>query len=75
MTNYVCLSCNTVISMHSDIDIDICVRCENQMWDWYTFESLIDNDIRKRVHSEIAPCTDQEFLDLYLKYDPDFKIN
>lgn len=26
----------------------------------------MDDDIRERVHAELAPCTDREFLELYL---------
>lgn len=27
--------------------------------------ALMDNDIREAVHDELAPCTDQEFIDEY----------
>lgn len=30
--------------------------------------SLMDDDIRERVHYELAPCTDQEFFDRYCRY-------
>jgi hypothetical protein len=26
---------------------------------------LMDDDIRERLHGELAPCTDQEFIDAY----------
>ena len=32
----------------------------------------MDNDVRERVHSELAPCTPTEFLKRYLIYKPDF---
>lgn len=32
----------------------------------------MDNDVRERVHSELAPCTPTEFLKRYLIYEPDF---
>jgi hypothetical protein len=27
---------------------------------------LMDDEIRERLHSELAPCSDQEFLDAYV---------
>ena len=32
----------------------------------------MDNDVRERVHSELALCTPTEFLKRYLIYEPDF---
>ena len=34
------------------VDFDICV-------------SMMDDDIREQLHRELAPCTNQEFLDAY----------
>ena len=31
------------------------------------------DDIRERVHFELAPCTNEEFLVRYLQYDPSFE--
>lgn len=28
---------------------------------------MMDDDIREKLHHEIAPCTDQEFFDAYCK--------
>lgn len=33
---------------------------------------LMDEEIREKVHFELAPCTDKEFLSRYLELDPDF---
>jgi hypothetical protein len=34
---------------------------------------LMDDDIRENVHADIAPCTDQEFLDAYcLAHEAEF---
>lgn len=33
---------------------------------------LMNDEIRERVHAEMAPCSDSAFLRTYLKYDPDF---
>lgn len=40
------------------------------------FESIVmlmDDEIRERVHAEMAPCTDEEFLERYLELDPEFE--
>ena len=29
--------------------------------------SLMDDDIREKLHAEMAPCTDQQFVDAYIK--------
>ncbi len=44
-----------------EVDFDACVN-------------LMDDDIREALHAEMAPCTEQEFLDAYVeahaaKYD------
>lgn len=41
--------------------------------------SLMDDNIREELHSEIAPCTDQEFYDAYCErhkevYEEDFRV-
>ena len=35
-----------------EVDFDACVN-------------LMDDEIRERVHAELTPCTDQEFVDRY----------
>lgn len=32
---------------------------------------LMDDDIREKLHGEIAPCTEQEFFDAYVKAHED----
>ena len=39
---------------------------------WDAIASYMDDDIREKVHSELAPCTEIEFLNRYLELDPDF---
>lgn len=29
--------------------------------------NLMDDDIREQLHTELAPCTNQEFFDAYVK--------
>ena len=56
----------TVILNNQTVDFDACV-------------SLMDDDIREQVHAELAPCTEQEFLDAYCKlhaekYGEEFRV-
>ena len=32
----------------------------------------MNTDIREKVHDELAPCTNEEFINRYLEYDPSF---
>lgn len=32
---------------------------------------FMDDDVREQVHSDIAPCTDEEFLEEYLRRAPE----
>lgn len=34
---------------------------------------IMNTDIREKVHDELAPCTNEEFIVRYLEYDPSFK--
>lgn len=41
---------------------------------------LMDDDLREYLHSQIAPCGDQEFLDAYAeahlaKFGEEFQVN
>lgn len=56
----------TVILNNQTVDFDSCV-------------SLMDDDIREQVHADLAPCTEQEFLDAYCerhaeKYGEQFQV-
>lgn len=35
--------------------------------------SYMDDEIREKVHFELAPCTNKEFLKRYCEYDETFK--
>lgn len=39
---------------------------------WEAIASYMDDETRERVHFELAPCTNVEFLRRYLELDPDF---
>lgn len=38
-----------------------------------TITTYMDNEIREKVHHELAPCTPEEFLMRYVQLDRDFK--
>lgn len=33
----------------------------------------MDDDIRENVHNDLAPCSEEEFLDEYVNRDPEFE--
>lgn len=35
--------------------------------DWNEIVTFMDDEVREQVHSELAPCTDLEFLERYLE--------
>lgn len=42
--------------------------------------ALMDDDLREDLHSQMAPCGDQEFLDAYVeahakKFGEEFQVN
>lgn len=37
---------------------------------WETVVGCMDNETRERVHAELAPCTELEFLRRYLELAP-----
>ncbi len=43
------------------------VDSDGNEYDWNTVVSCMDDDIRERVHREMAPCSNQEFFDAYVK--------
>ena len=56
------------------------VMLNGEMVDFDVAVSLMDDDIREEVHADLAPCTDQEFMDAYAKahhekYGEEFKVN
>lgn len=40
---------------------------------WDAIVNLMDDDIKEKVHFEMAPCTEEAFLQRYLQLDPDFE--
>ena len=48
------------------------VNFEGNKYDYEVIESYMNDEIRERLHSELAPCTEQEFFDRYIEEDPNF---
>lgn len=40
--------------------------------DWQVISMLMDEEIREQVHKEFSSASKEEFLQEYLKLDPDF---
>ena len=56
------------------------VMLNGEMVDFDAAVNLMDDEIRETVHADIAPCTDQDFMDEYVKrheakYGETFEIN
>ena len=56
------------------------VMLNGEMVDFEAAVSLMDDEIREEVHADLAPCTEQEFMDEYVKrheakYGETFEIN
>lgn len=40
---------------------------------WDAIVTYMNDDIREDVHFDLAPCSEEEFLDEYVKRDPEFE--
>jgi len=38
---------------------------------WNAIANAMDDETREKVHAELAPCTEEEFLTRYLEIAPD----
>lgn len=43
------------------------VKIYNDKVDFETLVNLMDDEIREKIHKEIAPCTEQEFINRYIE--------
>ena len=55
------------------------VMLNNEMVDFESAVMLMDDEIREELNSELAPCSEQEFIDAYAKahaekYGEEFEI-
>ena len=48
------------------------VNFEGNKYDYEVIESYMNDEIRERLHSELAPCSDQEFFEKYIEEDAEF---
>ena len=51
----------------SFVDLETAVRSV----DWCVISNAMDDDILEHVHQMLAPCSEIEFLDRYLRLSPD----
>lgn len=61
---------NTMIYLNSDRTefIDAYVQDEDaRTVDYAAAVEMMDDDLREELHREMAPCTNQEFYDAYVK--------
>jgi hypothetical protein len=55
------------------------VTLQNQEVDFDAAVALMDDEIRERLHAEMAPCSEQDFIDAYVKahrekYEEEFTV-
>jgi len=56
------------------------VKVNNYMVDFDAAVELMDSEIREELHQKLAPCTNQEFIDAYIrrhreKFGEEFTVN
>lgn len=39
--------------------------------DMHDIAGYMDDEIRDAIHAQLAPCSNEEFLDAYIAHDPD----
>ncbi len=49
------------------------IRCDQIEANWDDIVNHMNDEIREKVHAEIAPCEKYEFLDRYLELDGQFE--
>ena len=47
------------------------LELDKNLWD--AIVTYMNDDIREDVHFDLAPCSEEEFLDEYVKRDPEFE--
>lgn len=48
------------------------VNYDGHYYDWYTIVGYMNDDIREKVHFELAHCSKETFLERYLEVDSSF---
>ena len=51
-----------------------------KLFSWEAITDYMDDDLREQIHSELAPCTEEEFLTKYMglhleKFGEEFIVN
>ena len=49
------------------------VNYDGYYYDWYVIVGYMDDDIREKLHFELAPCSNETFLKRYFEFDPSFQ--
>lgn len=49
------------------------VRIDGYNYEWDMIVGYMDDETREQVHFELAPCTNEEFINRYFELDPQFK--
>ena len=49
------------------------VNYDGHYYDWYTIVGYMDDDIREKLHFELAPCSNETFLERYLEIVPSYQ--
>jgi hypothetical protein len=67
-------------SLHKSMEGSGWVFLDDELVDFESAAVLMDDEIRERLHLAMAPCTDQEFVDAYvkahrIKYGEEFLVN
>ena len=48
------------------------VNFEGKKYNYEIIEEYMNDEIRERLHSELAPCSYQEFFEKYIEEDAEF---
>lgn len=43
------------------------VKLNGEISDFYAIVNMMDDDIREYLYNQLAPCSEQEFVDAYIK--------
>lgn len=49
------------------------VNYDGHYYDWYTIVGYMDDDIREKLHFELAPCSNETFLERCLEIVPSYQ--
>jgi len=70
----VCPKCFRIFTSYTEEDECRCPWDEYLLIPWDDVAKVMDDETREKLHLELAPCTEVQFLSRYLELDPDFVI-